>query len=72
MTHVQGFTRPSGTYDVLRGAFDLHARVREVFGQRIQARTFDHQGEVIITSGGVGLEGGIRPQVQDEPRRYPQ
>src|SRR5918995_2252983 len=72
ISHVQGFSRPSGAYDVFRPAFDLHARVREVFGQCIRVRTFDHQGEVIVTSGGDGLEAGIRPQVQDEPGRYPQ
>src|SRR5215208_2816852 len=70
--HVQGFTRPSGAYDVLRGAFDLYASVREAFGQRIEARTLHYQGEVIVTPGGDGLVGGIRPQMQDEPRRYSQ
>src|ERR687898_2171885 len=59
--HVQGFTRSSGAYDVLRPAFDLHARFREACGQRIRARIFDHKGEVIVTPSGDGLEGGIRP-----------
>src|SRR5215203_2755685 len=72
ISHVKGFSHPSGAYDVLRGAFDLHARFLEEFGQCIRIRTFDHQGEVIVTSGGDSLEGGIRPQMQDEPRRHPQ
>src|SRR5215208_5640977 len=72
ISHVKGFSHPSGAYDVLRGTFDLHARFLEAFGQCIRVRTFDHQGEVIVTSGGDSLEGGIRPQMQDEPRRYPQ
>src|SRR5215208_6009300 len=72
ISHVKGFSHPSGAYDVLRGTFDLHARFLEAFGQCIRIRTFDHQGEVIVTSGGDSLEGGIRPQMQDEPRRYPQ
>src|SRR5215213_10366092 len=70
--HVQGFSRPSGAHDVLRGAFDLYTRVRQAFGQRIKTRTLHHQGEVIVTPGGDGLEGGVWPEVQDERRRYPQ
>ena len=37
--HVQGFPRSSGAYDVLRPAFDLHASVREAFGQHIFIET---------------------------------
>ena len=70
--HVEGLPRSSGAYDVPGGAFDLHASRFEMFGQCIWVRTLDHEGEVIVTSGGDGLEGGIRPQMQDKPGRYPQ
>src|SRR5215212_7582296 len=70
--HVQGFPRPSGAYNVLRGAFDLHTGLREVFGQLIQVRTLHYECEVIVAPGGGSLEGGVRPEVQDELRRYPQ
>jgi hypothetical protein len=70
--HVEGLPRPSGAYDVPGGAFDLHASRFELFGQCLQTSILDHEGEVIVTPCGAGLEGGIRPQMQDKLGSYPQ